>query len=79
MTTIELRKSLIQRISEINDESFLKAIKTILDSKAQERILELNKYQINEINESKTQITQKLYIDQSELDQDFEKWLYVKK
>jgi phosphotransacetylase len=72
MTTIELKKSLIQRIGEINDESFLKAIKTILDSKAQERILILNQSQINEIVESKKQ---KLYTDQDELDQKFEKWL----
>jgi len=33
MTTIALKKLLINRIAEINDVSFLNAIKTILDTK----------------------------------------------
>ncbi len=39
MTTIELKKELINRIAEINDITFLKAIKTILDSKTKNEIL----------------------------------------
>lgn len=75
MTTIELKKLLIHRIAEINDESFLTAIKTILDSKSQSQILNLTQTQRNEIIESKKEIEKGLFIDQSELDKDFNKWL----
>jgi len=73
MTAIELKKALIQRIAEINDVSFLKAIKTILDSKA--HVLSLNDEQRIEISESKNNIEQHLFIDQTELDNEFQKWL----
>ena len=35
MSTIELKNILISKISEINDEAFLTAINTILDSKSE--------------------------------------------
>jgi len=35
MNTIELKKVLISKISEINDEAFLAAINTILDNKSE--------------------------------------------
>ncbi len=35
MSTIELKNILISKISEINDEAFLIAINTILDSKSE--------------------------------------------
>ena len=35
MSTIELKNIVISKISEINDESFLSAINTILDSKSE--------------------------------------------
>lgn len=75
MTTIELKKLLIHRIAEINDEAFLTAIKTILDSKSQSQILNLTQNQRAEIIESKNQIEQGLYMDQSDLDKEFNKWL----
>lgn len=43
MTMLELKKILIHRISEINDIRFLKAIKTILDEKAEDTVLVLTK------------------------------------
>ena len=78
MTAIELKKQLIHRITEINDESFLNAIKTILDSKSQSQILMLTKDQRIEITESKKQIEQGLFIEQDEMDKQFNKWLSVK-
>jgi len=53
MTAIELKKLLVHRIAEINDESFLNAIKTILDSKSQSQILMLTKEQRIDSIESK--------------------------
>ena len=74
MTAIELKKLLVHRIAEINDESFLNAIKTILDSKSQSQILMLTKEQRIDIIESKKQIEQGLFIEQKEMDKEFNKW-----
>ncbi len=74
MTSIELKKSLIHRIAQINDVSFLNAIKTILDSKAQSNTLFLTKEQRYEIDESRKEIEQGLFIEQAELDKEFDKW-----
>lgn len=75
MTTIELKKVLIHRIAEINDISFLKAIKTILDSKIETEIITLTAEQRNEIIESKKEIEQGLYIEHELLDKKISKWL----
>lgn len=77
MTSIELKKLLIHRIAEINDESFLNAIKTILDSKTQSRIINLTSEQRSEINESRNEIAKELFVEQAELDKEFNKWLNV--
>ncbi|MCM2302328.1 MAG: hypothetical protein NDI80_06875 [Flavobacteriaceae bacterium] len=77
MTSIELKKLLIHRIAEINDESFLNAIKTILDSKTQSRIINLTSEQHSEIKESRKEIAQELFVEQAELDKEFNKWLNV--
>ena len=42
MDSLELKNILIHRISEINDIAFLKALKTILDSKADTKVLQLS-------------------------------------
>lgn len=72
MTAIELKKLLIHRISEINDESILNAVKTILDTKSQ--VIGLTDEQRSEIIESKKQIEQGLFFEQSEIDNQFNKW-----
>lgn len=76
MTTIALKKLLINRIAEINDVSFLKALKTILDTKTQ--TLSLTSQQRIEIIESRKEIESGLFVEQSELDKEFDKWLSVK-
>jgi hypothetical protein len=74
MTTIELKKLLIHRITEINDVSFLKAVKTILDSKTNSEVLLLTPEQRREIMESKKEIEQGLYIENESLDKEVSKW-----
>jgi hypothetical protein len=74
MTTIELKKLLVHRITEINDVSFLKAIKTILDSKTENELLMLTQEQRSEIMESKNEIEQGLFIDHDTLDKEVIKW-----
>jgi predicted transcriptional regulator len=78
MTAIELKRVLIRRISEINDVSFLRAIKTILDSKADKEILTLNSKQKEEIIASQREIEQGLVIDHDELDKEVSAWLNAK-
>jgi len=74
MTTIELKKVLIHRITEINDISFLKALKTILESKTETEVISLTADQRNEIIASKKEIEQGLYIEHELLDKKFSKW-----
>ena len=66
---------MINRIAEINDASFLNAIKTILDTKTQTKIMSLTQEQRFEIIESKKEIEQGLYIEQLELDKEVGQWL----
>ena len=72
MTTLDLKKHLIQRIIEIEDMAFLEAIKKILDSKFQ--FLHLTSEQRAEIKQSQGQINQGIFITQDQLDEKFEKW-----
>ena len=75
MTAIELKKALIHKIAEIDDLSFLNAINTILDAKTKTKTLSLTSEQLHEINESRKEIEQGLFIDQVDLDKKFNKWL----
>jgi hypothetical protein len=78
MTTIALKKLLINRIAEINDVSFLNALKTILDTKTQTQTLSLTPEQQFEIIESQKEIESGLFVEQVELDKEFNKWLKEK-
>jgi hypothetical protein len=78
MTAIELKNILIHRIAEIDDVPFLKAIKTILDSKSDNEILTLTDKQKDEIIASKKEIEQGLFINQQDLDKEIKAWLSVR-
>lgn len=75
MTMLELKSILINRISEINDIRFLKAIKTILDDKAEDSELQLTKEQYKEIRESQEEIKDGLFLYNNDLDKDIQEWL----
>ena len=78
MTTLQLKNALIQKISEIEDKSFLEAIKTILDVKSDSKKLYLTPELINEIMESKQEIKKGLSIDNDLLEKETEEWLKEK-
>jgi uncharacterized protein YktA (UPF0223 family) len=78
MSTIELKRLLIHRITEINDISFLKAVKTILDTKTESEVLLLTPKQHKEILESKKEIERGLFIEQESLETKVLKWASVK-
>ena len=75
MTAIQLKTLLIHRISEINDISFLKALKTILDSKTEGEVIQLTQEQLDEIITSKKEIEQGLFIENSALEKEVKQWL----
>jgi len=78
MNAIELRNILIHRKAEIDDVSFPKAIKTILDSKTDNEVLSLTEKQRDEIIASKKEIEQGLFIDHQVLDKEVKEWLGAK-
>mgnify|MGYP006950469099 CR=1 FL=1 len=78
MTTIDLKNVLIHKISEIDDISFLKAIKVILDSKTNNEILMLTDQQKEDIMASKKEVESGLIFSEKELDKEIQEWLSVK-
>ena len=74
MTTLQLKKLLIHQISEINDEVFLNALKTIIDLKSKSTVLELSAKQKEEVYQSQLEIKNGLYIAESDLNEEFESW-----
>ncbi|MBK9253910.1 MAG: hypothetical protein IPM42_00330 [Saprospiraceae bacterium] len=75
MTTSALKKLFINRKAEINDVSFLNAIKTIPDTKTQTQTHSLTPEQRFEIIESRKEIESGLFVEQVELDKEFNKRL----
>jgi len=75
MTTIQLKKSLMHQIAEIEDVSFLNALKTIIETKTKSDIIHLTNEQRVEIEHSKKQIENGNYTNQDDLNQEFKKWL----
>ena len=78
MTAIELKRFLVHRISEINDISFLKAIKTILDSKTDKEVIKLTEEQTKEIMKSMHEFQNGNYSEQEILDHEVAKWAKAK-
>ena len=75
MTAIQLKTLLIHRISEINDVSFLKALKTIRDSKTETGVIQLSQEQLDDIIASKKEIEQGLFIENNALEKEVKQWL----
>jgi hypothetical protein len=75
MTVIELKTLLIHRITEINDVSFLKALKTILDSKTETGVIQLTPDQLDDIISSKKEVENGLFIEHGQLDKEVMRWL----
>lgn len=78
MTTKELKIELIHKISEINDISFLKAIKTIIESMTDKNLISLSSEQVKEIIASKKEVEQGFYLEQDKLDKEIKGWLSEK-
>jgi hypothetical protein len=56
MSTIELRHHIIEKLSLIDDDSFLNAIKTIIEPKVNEGVYKLSDFQKKRIESGREQI-----------------------
>ncbi len=75
MTTIQIKKAVIKKISEIEDKSFLEAINTILDLKTETKVLHLSKEIRDEIIASRVEIQQGQFVKNDVLEKELDEWL----
>jgi len=75
MTTVQIKKAVIKKISEIEDKSFLEAINTILDLKTETKVLHLSKEIRDEIIASREEIKQGQFVKNEVLEKELDEWL----
>ena len=75
MKTLELKQELIEMISGIEDHEFLRAIKTILDIKKKELIIELTAEQEQELLLASEEGKKGKNFSQEEMDKKVQEWL----
>ena len=78
MNSVELGHIINERISLIDDESFLSAIKTILDSKVSSAIYKLSDFQKERINSGREQLKNGETISNDDLQSEISQWLNTK-
>ena len=78
MSTVELRHIIIEKLSQIEDVSFLRAIKTIVESKANEDVYKLSDFQKKRIKESREQVKLGQTISNNALQKEIKEWLSTK-
>lgn len=78
MNTVELRHMINEKISLIDDESFLIAIKTIIDSKVSSTIYKLSNFQKERISLGQEQLKNGLAISNDDLQSEMDQWLSTK-
>lgn len=75
MTTIEIKKSIIQRIAQIEDLNFLKAIKTIIESNSTGSVFFVPPKMKEKIQYSRKHARQGHIISNKDLTKEIEDWL----
>ena len=84
MSTIELKELLKSKIDQIDDETFLSAINTILESKSKslknysqdlQKIIILSEEQKKEIQNSQKEYLEGNFIENDIFNEEMEKWL----
>lgn len=78
MTAIDLRKHIIQKLQEIDDLSFLEAVKTIIDSKVEKEVFYINDEMLKELLHRKDAINSGNFIDNDALFKEVDQWLKEK-
>ena len=75
MSTLEIKNSIIDHLSKIEDVSFLNAIKTIIESKASSGYYELSDYEIGRVNEAREDFKNQKTISNDDLQNEIGEWL----
>ena len=75
MSTIELREKIINQLANINDPSFLRAIKVLIDSKVEKEVYNLSDYQKDRIRHGREQLKKNQTISHDELQKEIDLWL----
>ena len=78
MSTVELRHHIIEKLSLIDDDSFLKAIKTIIESKVNESVYKLSDFQKNRIESGRKQLKKGQSISNDTMQKEIDQWLNTK-
>ena len=78
MSTIGLRHHIIEKLSLIDDDSFLKAIKTIIESKVNEQVYKLSDFQKKRIESAREQRKKGQTISNDVLQKEIDQWLNTK-
>ena len=78
METLELRHIITEKLTHIDDVSFLNAIKTIIESKVSEGTYKLSDYQKNRIDSAREQVKNKQTISHDDLQKEIGQWLSSK-
>ena len=74
MSSIEIKRKIINQLSKIEDVSFLKAIKALVDSKAQGSIYRLSEGQKKRIKEGREQLRKGQAISDEDLQKEIDQW-----
>ena len=78
MSTLELREHIIEKLSHIDDDSFLQAIKTIIDSKVEDHVYLVSDFQKNRIALGREQLKKGKSIPNEALQKEIDQWLNSK-
>ena len=78
MSTIELKNIITEKLSYIDDVTFLNAIKTIIESKASAQVYKLSDYQKDRIDSGRLQLRERRTISHEDLQKEIDKWLSLK-
>lgn len=78
MSTLELRHIIIEQLSQIEDKSFLTAIRTIIESKISGGTYNLSDYQKERIDVAREELKYGQAIKHDDLQKDIDQWLKEK-
>ena len=78
MSTIGLRHYIIEKLSLIDDETFLEAIKTIVESKVNERVYKLSDFQKKRVESGREQLRSGKSVPDDVLQKEIDQWLSTK-
>ena len=78
MSTLELRNSIMEQLSLIEDASFLNALRTIIASKVSDSVYELSDFQKKRIELGRQQIEEGQTISHEDLQKEIDQWLNSK-